>query len=137
MRTFIITLLLLVVIISLIILFISPYLFENDKEVLWVHITHWFYATISLFLFLLSSVGFKKSDSALFVKILGLNTFLRLLFSLGFTVILLITNDLKTLSYISANILLYFTYLAFEIRFLLTNLRPDSKERADVGNANK
>jgi hypothetical protein len=137
MRKFLISLFSLATGISLLLYFLGPIILSSSLEIQWIQWTNIFYASIGLLLFLISSLGFKKTDTGLFVKILGLNTFLRLLFSLGFTVIVLITNDLKTLSYVSANIILYFTYLAFEIRFLLTNLRPDSKERADVANANK
>lgn len=104
-----------------------------DKDsATWIHYTNLYYFLLTLILFSISSVGFKSKSHKVFVKIVGMNMFLRMIFSLGFIVIVFIYSDLNIMHYVVANILLYFIYMAFEIKFLVPNLRPDSETRKNV-----
>jgi hypothetical protein len=137
MKKFFLQLLLLAVIFAFLIILTEMFSLTNFETMIKIQITNIFYFLLAFLLFLLSSVGFKRDNPKLFVKIVSMNMFIRLFSSVIFISIILIFSDIDLLSYVVANIILYFIYMAFEIKYLLPNLRPDSEKENNVGNAHK
>ncbi|MCO6494607.1 MAG: hypothetical protein J5I91_02870 [Bacteroidetes bacterium] len=112
-------------------------LINNEITLKWIIISNLFYYFLTIILFSISLIGVQSKNNKIFVKTLGTGIILRLLFTLSFIAISLILNDIERIPFIIANILLYFIYMAFEIKFLAFNLRHDSEQGQNVENTNK
>lgn len=103
----------------------------------WMHYTNIFYALLTLILYTVSSIGMRTKNHSIFVKTVGISTFLRLIFSVVFLFTALIFSGLEAKQYIIGYIILYFIYMVFEIKLLVPNLRPDSAHTQNDGDARK
>ncbi|MCK9480449.1 MAG: hypothetical protein M0R38_01640 [Bacteroidia bacterium] len=125
--SFIITLIFIAL--TIIIETVNYLIIQNPETIKWLRISNIFYFILTLILFFITSFGIKAHNNKIFVKTLGTSMILRLLFTLSFIAIALIISDIGKMQFVIGNILLYFIYMAFEIKFLAFNLRLDSETR--------
>ncbi|MCZ2131022.1 MAG: hypothetical protein LC109_12270 [Bacteroidia bacterium] len=137
MKQFFIILTLLFFAFSGIVKLVETYIHIDKTTYDWIFLSNLYYFFLTLLLFIISQIGLKSKNHKIFIKTLGVSIILRLLFTLTFISIALIINNLDRIQFITANILLYFIYMAFEIKFLAFNLRHDSAQGQNVENINK
>lgn len=131
-RGFYPTLLLITVIVGIILA--VTYQFREFSNWLWIALV--FNALLAVASNLLASLFLKRGHSS-FVNGYFLTMLFRLLMSLFFIVIYLLMSTLIDKFEVVLFILLYFIYTAFEIKFILANLRAHSEKDKNADNARK
>ena len=82
---------------------------------------------LSCFIYYISHSGLKKDNKTFLTRIYS-SIGIRFIFSLSPLLIYLFFMPSKDIYFIITYLFLYFFYTAFEIYFLVANLRPDSKK---------
>ncbi len=84
---------------------------------------------MSCVIYLISHSGLKKDNKTFLTRIYS-SIGIRFIFSLSPLLIYLFFMPSKDIYFIITYLFLYFFYTAFEIYFLVANLRPDSKKQS-------
>lgn len=87
-----------------------------------------YYYLLSLVIYLVSASGIKKDNKTFITRVYS-SIGLRFVFSLGPIFIYLLFSPVKEMSFIISYLLFYLFFTAFEIYFLVVNLRPDSTQK--------
>jgi hypothetical protein len=67
----------------------------------------------------------KSKSHQVFVKVVGVSAFLRIILSLLILVIIFIISEINIKEYVIGFIILYFVYMVFENILFVPKLRPD------------
>jgi len=92
----------------------------------WISLVY--YYGLSVIIFLVSASGIKKDNKTFITRVYS-SIGIRFVFSLGPLLIYLLFAKTKEMSFIISYLLFYFLFTAFEIYFLVVNLRPDSTQK--------
>jgi hypothetical protein len=92
------------------------------SNLVWLALIYFYF--MSLVIYFISKSGLKKDNKTFITRIYS-SIGIRFIFSLSPLLIYLFFSSTKELSFIISYLLLYFFYTAFEIYFLVVNLRPD------------
>lgn len=92
------------------------------NNLVWIALFYFYFLSIAIYF--ISKSGLKKDNKTFITRIYS-SIGIRFIFSLSPLLIYLFFIPNKELSFIISYLLLYFFYTAFEIYFLVVNLRPD------------
>jgi hypothetical protein len=124
MKKYILSVSLLYVVITVIILLLSQSIIRTDMG-MWYFITNTIYCLLSILLHFLLRIGMKSKSHQVFVKVVGVSAFLRIILSLLILVIIFIISEINNKEYVIGFIILYFVYMVFENILFVPKLRPD------------
>jgi hypothetical protein len=124
MKKYILSVSLLYVVITVIILLLSQSIIRTDMG-MWYFITNTIYCLLSILLHFLLRIGMKSKSHQVFVKVVGVSAFLRIILSLLILVIIFIISEINIKEYVIGFIILYFVYMVFENILFVPKLRPD------------
>jgi hypothetical protein len=124
MKKYILSVSLLYAVISLIILWLSQSTISSQMG-MWYIITNTIYCLLSILLHFLLRIGMKSKSHQVFVKVVGVSAFLRIILSLLILVMIFIISEINIKQYVIGFIILYFVYMVFENILFVPKLRPD------------
>jgi hypothetical protein len=95
-------------------------------SLVWISLFYFF--CLTWLTFKIANSGFKKDNKTFITRIYGAIG-IRFIFSISPLIIYLIFYPKREMPFIIAYLLLYFFYTAFEIYYLVVNLRPELKQK--------